>query len=140
MGGWDRRALENKAGGDLGLRHARPLIEELVVQVKLMRPTPRPHLSDPCDFFWTWIWLGQGPSLLGLSSPHRKLYEILSTFITSGMRFLLNQQVWAVAGLGDSEGALSFKGPDSSTHLPDLPSALPRRDGAAQLPAGHCAW
>ncbi|KAF4023707.1 hypothetical protein G4228_015335 [Cervus hanglu yarkandensis] len=29
-----------------------------------------------------------------------KVYEFLSTFITSGMRFLLNQQVWAVADGG----------------------------------------
>lgn len=67
--------------------------------------------------------MGAGPGLTWLSSPHRKVYEILSTFITSGMRFLLNQQVWAVAGLGDSGRgqALSFKGPDSRPHLQICP-------------------
>lgn len=45
---------------------------------------------------------------MGLSPCRRMVYGFLSTFITSGMRFLLNQQVWAVAGLGCSGGDLSF--------------------------------
>lgn len=54
-------------------------------------------------FSWTWAEVRQDLGSLGLSS-HRKVYEFLSTFITSGMRFLLNQQVQTVAGQGDGSG------------------------------------
>lgn len=104
-----------------------------------MCPTPCLQLPDQ----WLLLdpdWDRGNTVLTTVFSPHRMVYEFLSTFITSGMHFLLNQQVWAVAGLGDSGGDLSFKDPDSGAHLSDLPSDLPCRDGVAQLPSGHCAW
>lgn len=68
-------------------------IKELVIEVKIDVSIPTASLSGHCDLSWTWIGMGAGCGLTRLSSRHRRVYEILSTFITSGMRFLLNQQV-----------------------------------------------
>lgn len=88
----------------------------------------------------------------------RKVYEFLSTFIVTGMRFLLSQQVWLSCRQAMESGGTppcpvpqQEEGPGSSSRpgsnsplspgpcLSDLPVPGACQPGAAELRAGHGA-